>query len=183
MHSFSKTQRGFTLLELMLTISVTAVLLGLAVPSFLETVRNNRLIAQNNEFIGALNFTRSEALKRSASVSMCASTDAATCSGDTDFTTGWIVFSDRDANGDMDGDPDGDPTTDDGDGLLQTWPAAPTEFTLNATNQSFVRFGSSGMSSAAETFDLVRTGCVGLHARRIDVSVVGRVSTTTVACP
>lgn len=183
MYPISQSQRGFTLMELMLTITVMAVLLGLAVPNFLATVRNNRLISQNNEFIGALNFARSEALKRSDAVSVCASADQATCSGDTDWTTGYIIFVDRDADGDMDGDPDGDPTTDDGEGLIQATGPAPTEFTLNATNQSFVRFGSSGMSAGAEVFDLVRTGCVGMHARRIDVSVVGRVSTTTVACP
>ena len=53
------------------------MLLGLAVPSFLDTMRNNRLVAQNNEFIGALNFARSEALKRSDFVSVCASADQA----------------------------------------------------------------------------------------------------------
>lgn len=183
MQSFSKAQRGFTLIELMLTISVLAVLLGLAVPSFLDTVRNNRTISQNNEFIGALNYARSEALKRSDAVSICASDDQETCSGDTDWTTGWIVFADLDGNGDMDGDPDGDPMTDDGDGLLQAHDAAPPEFTLNAGARSFVRFGSAGTSMAPEVFDLVRTGCVGLKARRVNVSLVGRISTTTVACP
>ena len=173
MHPFLKVQRGFTLIELMLTIGVLGVLLGLAVPSFLETMRNNRLIAQNNEFVGALNFARSEALKRSDFVSVCASADQTTCSGSTDWTTGWIMFNDPNANGDLDG----------AETLLQAWPQAPQEFTLTATNQSFVRFGSSGMSSGAEIFDLVRTNCVGPRARQINVSVVGRVSTTTVACP
>jgi len=184
MPSFSKAQRGFTLIEMMMTITVFALLLGVAVPSFMETVRNNRLTTQNNEFIGALNLARSEALKRSNSVSVCASVDQLTCSGATDWTTGYIVFSDLDADGDKDPDPDGDPTTDDGDGLLQSAGAAPPEFTLNATNRSFLRFGPTGTSaSGIETFNLVRTGCVGLKARRIAISMVGRVSTTTVACP
>jgi len=64
MHSNSNAQRGFTLMELMFTITVLAILLGLAVPSFLDTVRNNRLITQNNEFIGALNLARNEAWKK-----------------------------------------------------------------------------------------------------------------------
>jgi type IV fimbrial biogenesis protein FimT len=183
MHPSLNAQRGFTLIELMLAIAVLAVLLGLAVPSFLETVRNNRTISRNNEFIGALNYARSEALKRSDAVSICASDDQATCSGATDWTAGWIVFADQDADGDMDGDPDGDPSTDDGEALLQAQGAAPREFTLNSGARSFVRFGPSGMSSAAEVFDLIRTGCVGPKARRVTVSVVGRVSTETVACP
>lgn len=174
MHSFSKAQRGFTLIEIMMAITVFALLLTLAVPSFLETVRNNRLTTQNNEFISALNLARSEALKRSGSVTMCASADQATCSGVTDWTTGYIVFDDPNANG----------TADAADTILQVSGAAPPEFTLTATNRSFVRFAGSGTSAAgAETFDLVRTGCVGQRARRINVSLVGRVSTTTVACP
>jgi type IV fimbrial biogenesis protein FimT len=183
MYSSIKAQRGFTLIEVMLAISILAVLLGLAVPSFIETVRNNRTISRNNEFIGSLNYARSEALKRSDSVSVCASADQQTCTGTTDWTTGWIVFSDLDADGDRDPDPDGDPTTNDGDGLLQATGAAPPQFTLTAGARSFVRFGSSGTSFAPEVFDLVRTGCVGLKARRVNVSLVGRISTTTVACP
>ena len=177
MHSVFKAQRGFTIIELMMTVTVLALLLGIAVPSFMETVRNNRTISQNNEFISGLNLARSEALKISGSVSMCASADELTCSGSTDWTTGWIVFNDLNANGTLDA-PDGT------DALLQTAGAAPPQFTLNATNRSFVRFAGSGMApSGLEIFDLVRTGCTGLKARRTNVSLVGRVSTTTVACP
>jgi type IV fimbrial biogenesis protein FimT len=176
MQSIPTTQRGYTLIELMITITVLGLLLGVAVPSFLDTVRNNRLITQNNEFIGSLNVARSEALKRSGSVSVCASVDQLTCSGSTNWSTGWIVFNDANANGILDA----------GDGLnplLQATGAAPPEFTMNAT-RSFVRFAPSGMAATGiENFELVRTGCVGPYARRINVSVVGRVSTTTVACP
>jgi len=183
MQSISTAQRGYTMIELMITITVLGLLLGVAVPSFLDTVRNNRLIAQNNEFIGTLNVARSEALKRSGSVSVCASADQNTCSGSTDWSTGWIVFTDLNANGNKEPDPDGNPTTDDGDGLLQAAGAAPAEFTMTAT-RSFVRFAPTGMApSGIENFELVRTGCTGLHARRINISLVGRVSTTTVACP
>ena len=59
-------QRGFTLLELMVTVTVLGVLLGLAVPSFTAAMRNNRIVSQNNEFIGALNYARSEAIRRSS---------------------------------------------------------------------------------------------------------------------
>ena len=88
MHSVFKAQRGFTIIELMMTVTVLALLLGIAVPSFMETVRNNRIISQNNELISSLNLARSEALKRSGSVSVCASADQATCSGRTLRPTG-----------------------------------------------------------------------------------------------
>jgi len=102
MYSNSNAQRGFSLMELMFTITVLGILLGVAVPNFLEIVRNNRLVSQNNEFIGSLNLARSEALKRSGSVSVCASADQATCSGSTNWTTGWIVFNDVTGNGTFD---------------------------------------------------------------------------------
>jgi type IV fimbrial biogenesis protein FimT len=177
MYSKSKAQSGFTMIEIMLSITVLSILLAVAVPSFLDTVRNNRLITQNNEFVGALNLARNEAWKRGNSVSMCASADQATCSGATDWTTGWIVFNDVNGNGSLDA----------GDGLnplLQAWAAAPPEYTLTSTNRSFVRYNPTGTSAAgAEIFDLVRTGCTGLHARRININMVGRIATTTVACP
>jgi len=173
MYPVSKAERGFTIIELMMTITVLGLLLGVAVPSFLETVRNNRLISRNNEFIGALNMARSEALKRSDSVSICASADEATCSETNDWGTGWILFTDPNANG----------TFEAPDELLQTWGAGPPEFTLNASN-SFIRFGSIGTSETGiQTFDLVRANCVGLHARRISISMIGRISTAKVACP
>jgi len=174
MYPVSKAQRGFTVIELMMAIIVLGVLLGLAIPSFMETIRNNRVIAHNNEFIGALNIARSEALKRSDSVSICASADELTCSGDTNFGTGWILFTDPNANG----------TFEAPDELLQTWGAGPPDLTLNAATRSFVRFGASGTSaSGLETFNLIRNDCVGLKARRITISVVGRISTAKVACP
>jgi len=174
MHSFSKAQRGFTLIEIMFAITIFAILMAVAVPSFLETVRNNRLVTQNNEFISALNIARSEALKRSSPVSICSSADQTACSGSLDWTTGYIVFDDPNSNGQADV----------GETVLQAWGAAPPEFTLTATNRNFVRFVGSGTANAgAEVFDLVRTGCVGNKARRINISFVGRVSTATVACP
>jgi type IV fimbrial biogenesis protein FimT len=97
----NSTNSGFTLIELMVTIALAAIILTQAVPSFNSLVQNNRLISQKNEFISTLNLARSEALKRGTRVTVCASTDQATC--DTaDWEQGWIVFSDRDADSVLD---------------------------------------------------------------------------------
>jgi type IV fimbrial biogenesis protein FimT len=165
--------RGFSIIELMVTVLVLAVLLGTAVPSFMQTIRNNRLIGQTNELVGALNFTRSEALKRADTVSICSSNDNLTCTGSTNWTTGWIVFVDPNANGIADG----------GELVLQAAPRVATEFTLNATARAFVRYNSTGSAaSGAEIFNLLRPSCAGQNARRITISTVGRVNTRTVAC-
>lgn len=158
----------------MVTVLVLSILLGVAVPSFMQSMRSNRLIAQTNEFVGALNITRSEALKRASMVTVCASSDASTCSGSTNWSGGWIVFDDTSANGVREG----------GETLLQTWPAVATEFTLNANNRSFVRYTSTGTSfDGAEIFTLLRPSCTGNNARRVVITAVGRINTQTVACP
>ena len=168
-----KAQRGFTLLELMIALTVFGLLLGLAVPTFREAIRNNRTTTQTNEFVTSLNYARSEALKRSNPVTVCSSTDGATCSGSTSWSTGWIAFVDTNANGTLDG----------AEVSLQQWPAAQTGITLDSTVRSFVRYASTGMSSGAETFNLIPTGCSGDHARQIAISTTGRVASTVVACP
>lgn len=164
---------GFTLLELMLTITVLAVLLGLAVPSFRETIERNRLTGANNDFISALNYARSEALKMSNPVSLCPSADGATCAGSNDWSTGYIAFADPNGNGNLDG----------AETPLQVWPATDVNFTLTSTNRTFVRYASTGVSSGTETFDLLKTGCTGNHARQIAISVTGRIRSAVVACP
>ena len=76
----------------MVTVTVLGILLGLAVPSFTAAMRNNRIVAQNNEFIGALNYARSEAIRRSSTVSVCSSTNGTSCSTTSSWGTGWIFF-------------------------------------------------------------------------------------------
>ena len=95
------TSVGFTLIELMVTVALAAIILTQAVPSFNALVQNNRLISQKNEFISTLNLARSEALKRGTRVTVCASSDQKTCDT-TDWEKGWIVFSDRNADAVLD---------------------------------------------------------------------------------
>jgi type IV fimbrial biogenesis protein FimT len=169
-----RDQRGFTLLELMVTITVLGILLGLSVPMFKETIQNNRIVAQNNEFISGLNYARSEAIKRSDTVALCPSTNGTSCTASTDWSTGWIVFNDLNADGALNG----------AEVALQVGPATTDGITINSPTFQFIRYTASGMlSGAAGTFSLLKTGCVGLKARQIGVSVTGRVSTIKVACP
>lgn len=91
-------QAGFTLTELIVTVAVAAILLTVGIPSFQDMFRRNRAAAHTNEVISALNLARSEAAKRGVRVSLCPSTDQATCSGGTNWNSGWIVFTDTSTN-------------------------------------------------------------------------------------
>lgn len=77
----SPGQRGFTLIELMVTIAVLAVVLAIGVPSFQGITNRNRLSAITNEVVAAVQLTRMEAIRRNQRVLMCPTTNGSTCSG------------------------------------------------------------------------------------------------------
>ncbi len=85
--------RGFTLIELVVTLSVAAILATIAVPNFETAIQNNRQVAQINALVEALSLARSTAVKEggSSTVTVCAGTSMS-CT-DTNWADGWIVFS------------------------------------------------------------------------------------------
>jgi type IV fimbrial biogenesis protein FimT len=85
--------RGFSLVELMVTITVMAILLAIAVPSFREVIHRNRVSSASNALLASLAYARTEAITRGQMVSMCPSSDGSACtSSGTAFDPGWIVY-------------------------------------------------------------------------------------------
>jgi type IV fimbrial biogenesis protein FimT len=86
--------RGFTLVELLVALLVLVVLITFGVPSFNKAMLGARLSGFSSQLFGAMQQARSEALKRNAAVTLCASEDGTACTTGTDWEIGWIVLSD-----------------------------------------------------------------------------------------
>lgn len=85
--------KGFSLIELMVTLTIAVILLGIAVPNFRTLIQNQQMTATVNDFFAAVNLTRSEAIQRGRRVDLVpADADGS------DWTKGWIVFVDDNNN-------------------------------------------------------------------------------------
>ncbi len=177
-----RTGKGFTLIELMVTLAVAAILLTVGVPSFRATVENNRLTIAANELVSALNLARSEAIKRGVRVTVCKSADGATCTTSGDWEKGWIVFTDIDNNAAYDSDTEM---------LLRTYEGVKGQVTLvgNTNVSDYVSYVASGRSALtgggfqAGTIKVCddRTGNVG---KKVVLSSTGRLRVErNVTCP
>lgn len=171
-----KRSRGFTLIELMITLLLAAIILALGVPGFQDIVRNNRAATQSNELVAALSLARSEAVKRGARVSLCPSTDQATCTGGTNWANGWIVFRDIAAN-------DGAPPVVEAP-PIRVWGALGGNAALDGPAN--VRFRALGDAInpvlPANPFQHRIPGCGAGDGRDITVNAAGRALVTRVDC-
>lgn len=98
--------RGFTLIELMVTLVVFGILLTVGVPAFREFTMTNAMAARVNAFVSDLTYARNEAVKRNARVTICKSANPtatlATCTDSDGWEQGRIMFVDANENGQRD---------------------------------------------------------------------------------
>jgi type IV fimbrial biogenesis protein FimT len=142
----SSRHRGFTLMELMVVLALTAILLTLAVPSMRDFMRNGRLATAANDLLHAVSLARTEAIKRQAAPGaalrgqtvVCASADpnapdtALACSYGA--MSGWIAFVDANSNGQFDRATD----------TVLERGAASSQVTVKSDNAGIVCFDQTG---------------------------------------
>ncbi|NID15467.1 GspH/FimT family pseudopilin [Luteibacter yeojuensis] len=140
--------KGFTILELIVTVTVLAVLMAIAVPTFRGTMRRAHLSDSVNTLVGDLQFARSEAAMRHKFVSVCRSLDGKACAtDDSNYDVGYIVYAyDASADGANQTYDASDSTHE----LLRTTPIT-TDVSIQATDGDVLTFGQTGLPAANGT--------------------------------
>jgi type IV fimbrial biogenesis protein FimT len=155
---------GFTIIELMITILVLAVLISLGAPNLYQMIVNNRLTTEVNSLVAGLQYARSEALRRNTVVTIGASS--------TDWSSGWNVWIDTDADNAVDGT----------ETLLRSQNSQASGYTIKppssvTTSPAALRFNANGTIANASPLvtEVCKSGSVG---RVVTVSMVGQVQTS-----
>lgn len=135
-------QRGLSLVEIVVTVALVAIVSTLGIPSFQTTIKNSRLVAETNRFVAHIQLARSEAVKRNRVVSICRSDDGQECGTSTArvYHQGWLVYMDTDGR-------DDDYEASNSDVLVQIGdPAAPgISIRSDIVGNSWLSFSANGM--------------------------------------
>lgn len=150
--------RGFSLVEMMVTLGISFILLALAVPSFNDAILGSKLSTYANSLVSSSFLARSEAIKRNSNVTMCVSTDETTCTTG-GWEQGWIVLA--------------------GTTVLHKQKAASNGFKLTGTVPSLT-YQPTGVGSTQATITVCRSiPSVGTEERVVSISATGRASVAT----
>lgn len=135
-----RSQRGLTLIELMVAVAVMAILLALAAPSFSAFMSSNRVRAGAEHLSAGLAEARMQAIRLGARVSLCPSSDGSSCSDGGDWAVGWVIFRDNER------ETSGDAAVDSGDEILSVQQALGGQLKVVGTTlvSNYVSFGADG---------------------------------------
>lgn len=166
-HQISRgfTFQGFTLIEMMVTVAIAAIIVGLGVPAMKGFLDTNRRAAAVNSFVTDIQRARSTSASRGNTIVMCTATDASGCSGDTRWEDGWMVFIDSNGNDTFDSAVD--------TSLSFTEPASGVTMPSNSPT-GLLRFSPGFLSMTGNLTVAVCIDNVNENGRQVTVSNTGR---------
>ncbi len=127
--------KGFTLLELIMTIAIASIVITVGVPSFRQTIQVNHKATQVNQILHSLNVARSEAVTRGFPVTICKSADGSSCGGSSvKWEQGWITFLDDDMDADHNESTDGNGSFDANEEILAVSGSLANDYSLKSDN-------------------------------------------------
>ncbi|MFP8780948.1 GspH/FimT family pseudopilin [Hydrogenophaga sp. RWCD_12] len=172
-------QRGFTILELVITLTLVGILTAVMAPTFGETLRNWRRDSATRALNTTLLQGRAEAIKSTRKVMVCPTTTGTSCANSTEWKTGWMMFVDDGAT---------DQAYDAGERILQVTTAQGGIASLaSSSGVRFLQFWPNGLmfstaaaGTAHTTFTVTPSGLTSsTKVDKIAVSRVGRATVTT----
>jgi type IV fimbrial biogenesis protein FimT len=142
-----KRQGGFTLIELMFTIVVLAVLLGIGIPNFRAFILNGHMTAAANDLLSDVNLARSESVKRRVPVLVCATSGGSSpsCATSGSQFSAWLVYVDANSNGSLDA----------GEITLRQHDRVNDNVTGTATGGLLITFRPSGYPASGSTSQVI----------------------------
>ena len=165
-HRHKAMPGGFTIVELMITLTVLGVLVAAGLPSLTNLVREQRVKAAASDVFSSFLYARSEAVKRNKRVAICASSDGDACASSANWAQGWIVFVDV----------DGDGAVDTGDDLLKRQGEI-SGVTVTGTSTNATYLGDGRLAATVTTFQLKSPDNAEITMRCIRLDPSGRPNT------
>lgn len=152
--------RAFTLIEVLVVVTVIAVLLMVVAPSFAAALLSTRLTSYSNAWVANAQLARSESIKRNATVTLCASFDGRNCASAGTWQQGWLLKA--------------------SDGTVVTsHEALSGDYSFTGSSYS-LDFQPSGVGSTSSVLTLCRAlPAAGNQERVISLTSTGRASVTT----
>lgn len=100
----TRTKHGFTLIEILITIAIAAILLSIVVPSFTSLIESSKARTTRDSLISSIYAAKQQAQSERVNVYLCSSSDGASCDATTSWGTDWLVYEDNDSSGGLNND-------------------------------------------------------------------------------
>lgn len=139
-HAMNQTQRGISLIELLIALAIAAVLLGLSLPSFASFTARSNVVASHHLLMASFAAAREAAIVERSATVLCPGDAATGCRSDGIWDSGWVLFVDRNADGKLGG----------ADTLIRAESAPGNDLAIRSSkHRSRVTFQRNGMAQGS----------------------------------